>query len=158
MAQITSSNDIQVLKIRQFLGLNENPDGDTKIKNGEMSKMRNFRVTREKHLQLRPGTKTVLNLKTAWDAWCAESGHTAPTANPVFSGAWEGVVDSKQRTLAAFGGLIFSLDPAAATTKVVGQCTQDQTSFFGFSNKVYLLNGHEYMSWDGKEGSSFAAV
>ena len=158
MAQITSSNDIQVLKIRQFLGLNENPDGDTKIKNGEMSKMRNFRVTREKHLQLRPGTKTVLNLKTAWDAWCAESGHTAPTANPVFSGAWEGVVDSKQRTLAAFGGLIFSLDPAAATTKVVGQCTQDQTSFFGFSNKVYLLNGHEYMSWDGKENSSFAAV
>ena len=103
MAQITSSNDIQVLKIRQFLGLNENPDGDTKIKNGEMSKMRNFRVTREKHLQLRPGTKTVLNLKTAWDAWCAESGHTAPTENPVFSGAWEGVVDSKQRTLAAFG-------------------------------------------------------
>ena len=158
MAQITSSNDIQVLKIRQFLGLNENPDGDTKIKNGEMSKMRNFRVTREKHLQIRPGTKTVLNLKTAWDAWCAESGHTAPTANPVFSGAWEGVVDSKQRTLAAFGGLIFSLDPAAATTKVVGQCTQDQTSFFGFSNKVYLLNGHEYMSWDGKENSSFAAV
>ena len=158
MAQITSSNDIQVLKIRQFLGLNENPDGDTKIKNGEMSKMRNFRVTREKHLQLRPGTKTVLNLKTAWDAWCAESGHTAPTENPVFSGAWEGVVDSKQRTLAAFGGLIFSLDPAAATTKVVGQCTQDQTSFFGFSNKVYLLNGHEYMSWDGKENSSFAAV
>ena len=71
MAQITSSNDIQVLKIRQFLGLNENPDGDTKIKNGEMSKMRNFRVTREKHLQIRPGTKTVLNLKTAWDAWCA---------------------------------------------------------------------------------------
>ena len=158
MAQITSSNDIQVLKIRQFLGLNENPDGDTKIKNGEMSKMRNFRVTREKHLQLRPGTKTVLNLKTAWDAWCAESGHTAPTANPVFSGAWEGVVDSKQRTLAAFGGLIFSLDPAALTVKVVGQCTQDQTSFFGFSNKVYLLNGHEYMSWDGKEDSSFAAV
>ena len=67
MAQITSSNDIQVLKIRQFLGLNENPDGDTKIKNGEMSKMRNFRITREKHLQLRPGTKTVLNLKTAWE-------------------------------------------------------------------------------------------
>lgn len=55
-------------------------------------------------------------------------------------------------------GLIFSLDPAAATTKVVGQCTQDQISFFGFSNKVYLLNGHEYMSWDGKEDSSFTAV
>ena len=55
MAQITASNDIQILKIRQFLGLNENPDGDTKIKNGEMSVLRNFRVTREKHLQLRHG-------------------------------------------------------------------------------------------------------
>lgn len=158
MATITASNDIQVLKIRQFLGLNENPDGDTKIKNGEMSELRNFRITREKHLQLRPGTKTVLPLKTYWDAWCAESGHTAPVQSPVFSGAWEGVVSGKQRLLAAFGGLIFSVDLDVPTAKVIGQCTQAQTSFFGFANKVYLLNGHEYMSWDGGESSSFSSV
>lgn len=158
MAQIAASNDIQILKIHQFLGLNENPDGDTKIKTGEMSELRNFRVTREKHLQLRPGTKTLLSLKTAWDAWCAEEGHSAPVETPVFSGVWEGMVNGKQQLLAAFGGLIFRIDLAATAASVIGQCTQDQTSFFGFSNKVYLLNGHEYMSWDGGTDSTFQTV
>ena len=32
------------------------------------------------------------------------------------------------------------------------------TTFFGFDGKVYLLNGHEYMSWDGGEETSFAEV
>lgn len=158
MAQITASNDVQILKIRQFLGLNENPDGDTKIKTGEMSEMRNFRITRESHLQLRPGTKTVLSLKEAWDSWCAEESHTAPVADPVFCGAWEGMLNGASCLLAAFGGLIFTVDLTGGTAAVVGQCTQDQTHFFGFANRVYLLNGHEYMSWDGSDDSSFAEV
>lgn len=158
MARIAVNNDIQILKIRQFLGLNENPDGDTKIKNGEMSVQRNFRVTRENHLQLRPGTKTLLTLKTAWDAWCAEDGHTAPTESPVYCGSWEGAVDGAEKLLAAFGGLVFDINLTSATASVVGKCTQDQTTFFGFGNKVYLLNGHEYMSWDGKAENSFADV
>lgn len=158
MARIAVNNDIQILKIRQFLGLNENPDGDTKIKNGEMSVQRNFRVTRENHLQLRPGTKTLLTLKTTWDAWCAEEGNTAPTESPVYCGSWEGVVNGAEKLLAAFGGLVFDINLTSAAASVVGKCTQAQTTFFGFGNKVYLLNGHEYMSWDGKAENSFADV
>lgn len=158
MARIAASNDVQILKIRQFLGLNENPDGDTKIKNGEMGVMRNFRITREKHLQLRPGTKTILTLRTAWDAWCEEDEHTAPVGTPVFCGAWNGVVNNKDHSIAAFGGLLFDIDLAGKTASVIGQCTQAQTHFFGFENKVYLLNGHEYMSWDGSTENSFAEV
>ena len=52
MAQISTRNDINVLSIKQFLGLNENPDGDTKIKDGELAEMRNFRITQDKHLQI----------------------------------------------------------------------------------------------------------
>ena len=44
------------MKINAFLGLNENPDGDTKIRDGELSEMRNFKITRDRHLQVRPGT------------------------------------------------------------------------------------------------------
>lgn len=156
MAHISANQDVQVLKIQQFQGLNENPDGDTKIKNGELSEMRNFRITRQKHLQLRPGTKTVLSLRTAWDAWV--NSHSVPTDAPRFCGAWSGTVDSRQVLLAAFGGLIFTVDVDAETATVVGQCTQDETSFFGFGNKVYLLNGHEYMSWDGQDGKTFETV
>lgn len=55
MAVLTSRNEGGMLKIREFLGLNENPDGDTHIKTGEMSECRNFSVTMDRHLQLRPG-------------------------------------------------------------------------------------------------------
>ena len=71
MAHISTNTSISVLKIKEFLGLNENPDGDTHIKTGELSEMRNFRITRDKHLQIRPGQKTVLNLRSEWDAWAA---------------------------------------------------------------------------------------
>lgn len=155
MAQLAASNDDTILKIREFLGLNENPDGDTHIKTGELSECRNFSITRDKHLQLRPGQKTTLDLKTAWDAL-----ETKPEGveTPEFSGAWSGTLDGKQHTVVSFGGALWDIDPGGGTPVKKGECTQDAASFFGFSNKVYLLNGHEYMSWDGKEDSSFQTV
>lgn len=92
MAQLAAINDDTILKIREFLGLNENPDGDTHIKTGELSECRNFSITRDKHLQLRPGQKTTLDLKTAWDAL-----ETKPEGveTPEFSGAWSGTLDGK---------------------------------------------------------------
>ena len=156
MAHINAGTSASIMKISAFLGLNENPDGDTKIRDGELSEMRNFRITRDRHLQVRPGTRTVLTLRTAWDAWVAS--HTAPTASPTFSGAWEGMAGSAWHLLCAFGGLIFDIAADFSTAAVVGRCTQDTTHFFGFGGKVYLLNGHEYMSWDGSAETSFAAV
>ena len=41
MARIQESSEINILKIKEFLGLNENPDGDTNLKTGELSEMRN---------------------------------------------------------------------------------------------------------------------
>ena len=55
MAQITAKDNSSILKIKSFLGLNENPDGDTTLKVGEMAEMRNFRVTQDKHMKIRPG-------------------------------------------------------------------------------------------------------
>ena len=130
MARINSNNSVSILKIKEFLGLNENPDGDTHIKTGELSQMRNFRITRDKHLQIRPGQKTVLNLRTAWDAWAA--AHTPPTQSPRFCGAWQGTVGGRDRIIAAFGGVLFDVDLETPGARAIGTCTEDDTSFFGF--------------------------
>lgn len=158
MAHINTNSAISVLKIKEFLGLNENPDGDTHIKTGELSEMRNFRITRDKHLQIRPGQKTVLDLKAAWDAWAAEQETAPENTAPRFCGAWQGAVGGSDHIIAAFGGVLFDVDLLGLTTRVIGTCTEDDTTFFGFGNKVYLLNGHEYMSWDGGAETAFAGV
>ena len=158
MAHINTNSAISVLKIKEFLGLNENPDGDTHIKTGELSEMRNFRITRDKHLQIRPGQKTVLDLKAAWDAWAAEQETAPENTAPRFCGAWQGAVGGSDHIIAAFGGVLFDVDLLGLTTRVIGTCTEDDTTFFGFGNKVYLLNGHEYMSWDGGAETAFAEV
>lgn len=158
MANISTRDSSHILKIKEFLGLNENPDGDTHIKDGELSELRNFRITRDKHLQIRPGQKTVLHMRDAWNTWAAAQSPAVTAEHPRFCGAWEGTVGGKERVLAAFGGALFDVDINARTARAVGRCTEDDTSFFGFGGKVYLLNGHEYMSWDGGEGTAFAAV
>lgn len=156
MAHIQAGNNISIMSIREFLGINQNDDGDTKIKTGELTDMRNFKITRDKHLQIRPGTKTMLRLKEAWDTWAA--GQDAVEENPVFCGAWAGMAGSAYHVLAAFGGAVFDLGLSDWSVRAVGECTQDKTSFFGFGEKVYLLNGHEYLCWDGGSETSFEEV
>ena len=158
MAHIKTNTSVSVLKIKEFLGLNENPDGDTHIKTGELSEMRNFRITRDKHLQIRPGQKTILNIRTAWDAWAAEQTTAPEITDPRFCGAWQGTVGGSEHIIAAFGGVLFDVDIIGLSTRVIGTCTEDDTSFFGFGGKVYLLNGHEYMSWDGGPETTFSDV
>lgn len=150
MASITGGNSNSILKINAFLGLNENPDGDTTLRPGEFSEMRNFRITQDRHLQIRPGTKTVLDLSDA----LAGGG----TAAGGIRGVWQGNVGAAEHILAAYGGQIWDLDPAAGTAVSRGSAADAETHFFGFGGKVYLLNGSEYLVWDGSAGTGFTAV
>ena len=143
MARIEIANDTTILKIRKFRGLNENPDGDTVLKQGEFAKMRNFRVTQDGHLQIRPGCKAVLSLT---DALSAPNGTAGKTQ---VRGVWRGVVGGAERMLAVFGGHVWDIDPKAGTADDRGSVADEDTTFFGFGGKVYLLNGKEYLSWDG---------
>ena len=59
MASISGSTGEKTFTLKAFLGLHQNPDGDTKLKFGEAAAMRNFRITREGNLQKRPGTRTL---------------------------------------------------------------------------------------------------
>lgn len=123
----------KIFRIDKFLGLNEAPDGDTGLKFGEAADMRNFKITPEGNLQLRPGTFTVC---------------TISAGNPV-RGMWHGYVDGIERLVTACNGHVYSHDLTTFAKTDLGTLTDASTHFFGFNSKLYILNGHEYKYWDG---------
>ncbi|SHI11469.1 hypothetical protein SAMN02745823_02543 [Sporobacter termitidis DSM 10068] len=138
MARISTVTGESVLSIGKWLGLNESPDGDTLLKVGEAGEMRNFRITRDGNLQKRPGYQTIHESK----AW------TGP-----IRGIWHGNVAGTEYTVFAAGGDIYSYDlednTAASILHSGVTVTDAPTTFFGFGEKLYMLNGHEYLEWDG---------
>lgn len=154
--QVKARNDATIFSIRRFLGLMENPDGDTTLKAGELAEMRNFKITQEQHLQKRPGSKSVISLRTAANAAGASISTDDETAR--ICGVWRGRAGDGEHTVAAYAGYLFDVDVANNSARVIGQCTEAETSFFGFGGKVYLLNGTDYMCWDGGADTQFAAV
>lgn len=54
-----ASNDTKMFTVDKFTGVNEAVDGETELKMGEASRMRNFQVTDSLNLSLRPGIRRV---------------------------------------------------------------------------------------------------
>lgn len=137
MARISGASSEKIFQLEEFRGLHQNPDGDTKLKMGEAAAMRNFRITRDGNLQRRPGTKTVANL----------------AENAPVRGMWVGFVNSEEVFLAAAAGKLWKLYPESDTKlEAVGELdTDNDVHFFGFSEIVYILNGKQYLQWDGTE-------
>lgn len=156
MAQIKGTDNSSILKIQAFLGLNENPDGDTTLKVGEMAEMRNFRITQDKHLQIRPGSKTILSLADALSS--LGQGNVQDGVETRVYGVWRGIAGAFEHILASFGGHIWDIDTKNGAVKDKGSAPMGEVSFFGFGGKVYLLGGGEYKSWDGGTDTAFATV
>lgn len=136
MSTIRASSNEAVWKIEKFLGLNENPDGDVKLKLGEASLCRNWRVTRDRNLQRRPGFHTKIDLGTG---------------KPV-NGMWFGNVQGFETGLAASGGHLWKIyeDGYLDTPEDLGQLeTGNRVNFFAYNNIVFIQNGEEYYSYDG---------
>lgn len=136
MAEIKATTNEKVFPLSKFLGLNQAPDGDTKLKMGEAAEMYNFRVTRDGNLQRRPGTKTVLDLET----------------NKPIKGLWVGFVNGHEYMLGASNGKLYKLwdeTNGFAKTEIGNVSTSGSVHIFGFSGIVYILDGAKYRSWDG---------
>lgn len=135
MAKITGTSSEKIFQLKEFLGLHQNPDGDTKLKMGEATAMQNFRITRDGNLQRRPGTLTIARL----------------TDGEPIRGMWVGFVDKEEVFLAAAGGKLWRLyDDYETEPLELGEInTDNDVHFFGFSEIVYMLNGKQYMQWDG---------
>ena len=139
MAQISGSVSDKIYPLKVFLGLNENPDGDTKLKIGEASVCQNWKVTRDGNLQRRPGLRVIERL---------DSGET----NAV-QGLWTGYVMGNLEMLAACNGKLYEIYHGATgefvNTEIGSVSTSGRVHMFGFSEKVYILDGQKYREWDG---------
>lgn len=133
MASINVTDNTKVYQLKKWLGLNESPDGDTGLKMGEAAVMRNFRITQESHLQIRPGYAPVCTLSEGY---------------PV-RGMWNGYVNGEFHLLVSCGGELWDVDPETWDSTPLGDIDDDPVSFFGFAQKVYMLTGSEYYVWDG---------
>lgn len=67
MATITATTNEKVFSIPRWLGLNEHPDGDTRLKMGEASTMVNWKITRDGNLKRRPGMEYVAGLNSDYE-------------------------------------------------------------------------------------------
>lgn len=132
MAEVREGRGSMVT-IKKWLGLCEHPDGDTELRRGEAAAMRNFRVTKEGSLQIRPG----------YAAKC-----TLVPGSPV-RGLWSGYVNGCRCLLCACGGKVWSVDTAGWTATELGSVADAPAAFFGFNRSVYILDGTEYYVWTG---------
>ena len=133
MANIVSTSQSKIYQIKKWLGLNESPDGDTHMKMGEAAEMRNFRITAENHLQIRPGYGVLSALAEGKEV----------------KGLWSGYVNGVFHLVAACNGHLWDVDHTTGTATDRGAIHDGKTSFFGFANKLYILTGAWYYAWDG---------
>lgn len=129
MAEITARDESSVYQLQKFLGLNESPDGDTQLSMGEASQMRNWRVTEQYHLRVRPGYR----LERAFSG--------------AVRGLWSGFVGGTRKTVCCADGGIWTVEDGSL--RRIGDSADAATSMFGFGGKLYFLNGREYLVWDG---------
>ena len=139
MATINRTSETRTYLINKWLGLNENPDGDTKIKYGEAAVMENWRITKDGNLQIRPGFKTKVTL---------DPNQTA------VKGLWYGYINGTQTLVASCAGKLYTISGGEKTE--IGDVIGDYAHFFGFGEKLYLLTGSKYYVYDGVSLSEVA--
>jgi hypothetical protein len=133
MAVIPRQQQTPPQTIDRFLGLNQDTSGDTQLQVGESPNMYNFRITENYKLRKRNGYRQLFDTLGAMD----------------IQGMWYGSLGGTYHFLFAANGNVFKHDLALGTNTSVGTLIDAPTYFFAYGGKVYMLNGHEYKSWDG---------
>ena len=150
MAKLTQGVQPKLFTIDNFYGLNMAKVGDTQLVNGESGDLENCYVTKDYNISKAPG---YLQLMTS-------------VAAKNIQGMWFGSVGGTEYFLFAINGHIYKMndllwedfdgtDVWSTVTTDLGTLTDAPTQFFGFDDKVYMLNGTEYKYWD---GSTFGDV
>lgn len=95
--------------------------------------MVNFRITENYKLRKREGYIELFNSIGTHD----------------IQGMWYGSINGSYHFLFAANGNVFEHDLESGTNSSIGTLTNANTHFFAFGDKVYMLNGSQYKSWDG---------
>jgi hypothetical protein len=133
MAVIRSKKQNPPETIDRFLGLNLDTSGETELIVGESPSMVNYRITENFKLRKREGYADLF----------------ATLGAVSIQGMWYGKLNGAYHFLFAANGNIYKHDIALGTNTSVGTLTNAPTYFFAYGEKVYMLNGSEYKSWDG---------
>lgn len=123
----------KIFNLKKFSGLNENADGDTKLSMGEAAEMRNWRVTKDGNLQKRPGSALVETIGTG-----------------KVQGMWSGWLGGEEIMLAACDGALYRYDADGEFIPAGMLGTTERVFMFPFAEKVYILTGSSYLSYDGQ--------
>ena len=134
MATITATTNEKIYPIKRWLGLNQNRDGDTKLKMGEAAVMENWRITRDGNLRRRPGTELMDTIGTG-----------------EVKRLWSGMVAESECVLAACDGKLYRLFDGADwnRTELGAVSTAGDVFIFGFDECAYILDGASYRVYDG---------
>lgn len=133
------------IEVKNFYGLNLSAYGDTQIYPGQSGNMYNCVINKDYNLAKANG---YLQLMTQ-------------VANKSIQGMWYGKIGTTTYFLFAINGHLYKINDNHWTTNFdgtdvwstkttdLGTLTDSKTHFFAFNNKVYILNGSEYKSYDG---------
>lgn len=131
MARIQVPPQAPPTRIDKFSGINESVTGDTQLLLGESPNLADFRIIDEYKLSMREGY-----------------GELFTSLGPyVLNGIWYGKLNGTFYFLFAVNGSVYKR--VAGVNTVIGTLTDAKTFFFAFGDKVYMLNGTDYKSWDG---------
>lgn len=125
MAYMITNGKPSMTSIERFLGLNLSETGDTQLKLGEASYMKNFRVTKDYKLTKMSGYKELYS-----------------TTGKIRA-QWIGKLGENDVHVYFAGGKVYNKGTQ------IGTLTDDITSIFEFNQALYFLNGHEYKKWNG---------
>lgn len=132
MAKVRRKPKVPPTKIDKFYGVNQDADGETGLRLGESPYMRNFKITPNLNLKKRPGQIDLFG-----------------AIGSKIQGMWYGKIQGSYHFLFACNGNIYELNLTDNTYVSIGTLADDLTEFFAYSDKVYIMNGNEYYSWDG---------
>lgn len=143
-----ASNDTKMFTVDKFLGINEAADGETELKMGEASHMKNFFITDGFNLMLRPGAQRV-------------DFDQERTPAPIL-GSWSGYIGNTEYLLLCdfLNGQDRLFLYAVDSGKYVLTCSQSgalgltsQTEpllkIFSFAGKLYVMSRNKTVSYQG---------
>lgn len=146
MSKLYSNASQFTYKIPKFRGISENTDGDAKLKNGEASKMLNYRVTDSGGLQVRPGFEGYFSL-----VYEDEELEDMGQVDGIYEGNAKGhrVVIAHDNNVDRFT-MRFRLPNGAWSTPIsTGFLNASSARFFFFGNELYAMSTTQYLKWDG---------
>lgn len=117
-----------VTTINNFLGLNMNETGETQLKLGEASFMKNFRITKDFKLEKMYGYKELYK------------------PNNRVRANWVGSFRGNDVNIYVAGGKAYK---GGTTPTQLGTLTDDDTTIFEFNRTLYFINGHDYKAYNG---------